>query len=325
MDELSFSCDLYSKYNLDGEIVNLSNFQGSIINYGKIDDFQWLFRNYIENGNLEGIKKILPYTELSEIKNKCFVEACKYGRLEMAQLIYLTNKPNIKYKFFDDNYENNPYGDALKQACEFGKIDIVKWLLTINESADIICKDYYDAFQSACIYRGYLEIAKILYDGDDNLDINYISHGEHIFERVCRSGKLEIAKWLYSLGNKINIDYNKSFKNASRSDNIEIIKWLYPLTNNYDIHEISYDIFYDALLHGNLDIAKWIYSIDDKLDIRKYEDFIFKKFTNPDDNEFISHYCREPIKTLEYIISLCDDYEIEIENYKIKRCNIKKQ
>ena len=290
-------------------------------NYGNVDDFQWLFKDYINNGNLEGIKRILPYTELSKIKNKCFVDACWFGRLEMAQLIYATNKPNIKYFFNSTEY--NTYGDALQMASEYGHLEIVKWLLSLNECADIICEDYFDAFKSAC-YNGNLEIAKILYNEDDNLDINYISHGEHIFECVCRSGNLEIAKWLYSLDNKINIDYKEAFKNASKSGNIEILKWVYFLDNNYDIHDISYAIFHDALLYGNLDIAKWIYSLDNKLDIRKGDDFMFKKFANSDYG-ILSHFGCDQIGTLEYLISLCDDYTIEIEDYGIKSWNIKKQ
>jgi len=286
-----------------------------IFNYGNVDDFEWLFRNYIDNGNLEGMKRILPYTELSEIKNKCFVDACWFGRLEMAQLIYATNKPNIKYFFCSSEY--NTYGDALQMASEYGHLEIVKWLLSLNESANITYEDYLDAFKYACS-KNNLEIAKILYNEDDKLDINYI------FEYVCGSGNLKIAQWLHSLSDKINIDYKEAFENASKSGNIEILKWVYSLNNNYNIHDISYTIFHDALLYGNLDIAKWIYSLDDKLDIRKGDDFIFKKFIESDYGILSNFGCNQT-ETLEYLISLCNDYEIDIKDYEVKSWNIKKQ
>jgi len=290
-----------------------------IFNYGNVDDFQWLFNDYISNSNLEGIKRILPYTELSGIKNKCFIDACWFGRLEMAQIIYATNKPNIKYFFCSREY--NTYGNALKKASEYGHLEIVKWLLTLKESAT--CKDYFDAFKYAC-YNDHLEIAKILYNEDDNLDINYISHNEHIFEGVCRCGNLEIAKWLHSFGDKINIDYKEAFKSAGKSGEIEIIKWVYSLNNNYDIHDISYTIFHEALLYGDLDIAKWIHSLDNKLDIRKEDDFMFKKFAKSN-GDILSHFGCNQIETLKYLNSLCSEYEIEIEGYNIKSFNIKKQ
>jgi|LakMenE18May11ns_1017448.scaffolds.fasta_scaffold9870044_1 ankyrin repeat protein len=292
-----------------------------MIDYNKLNDFEWLFKDYVRNGNLEGIKRILPYTELSAIKNKCFVDACWFGKLEMAQLIYATNKPNIKYFFSSREY--NTYGDALKIACEYGRIDIVKWLLSLNERVDITCEDYFDAFKHAC-YNGNLEIAKILYDEDDNLDINYISHDEHIFECVCRSGNLKIAKWLYSFGDKLNIDFKEAFENASRSGNIEILKWVYSLNNNYDIHDISYTIFHDGCLYGNLDIVKWIYSLDNKFNIREHDDELFKKFADCD-SEILTNFGCNQIETLEYLVTLCNDYEIEIEDYEVKSWNIKKQ
>jgi hypothetical protein len=46
-----------------------------MVNYDKLDDFEWLFLDYCKNGNFEGIKKIIPHIYTHNIKKIGFMFA----------------------------------------------------------------------------------------------------------------------------------------------------------------------------------------------------------------------------------------------------------
>jgi len=135
------------------------------------------------------------------------------------------------------------------------------------------------------------------------------------FEIVCGNNNLEIAKWLLILEKKQGINYNKTgvFINACTSGNLETAKWLYSLDDKPDIHFNNEILFITTCICGNLDVVKWLLSLEDKPDIHIMNDYAFRAICN------IAQFCLEiHIKVIEYLVTISDDYQVIIEDGKIK-------
>ena len=101
----------------------------------ELGDFEWLFLDYCSNGNLEGIKRILPYTQI-------------FGLIHNGEVIH---------KIIQEGFY---------RAC-FGHLDIIKFLLTIENKLDIYFWDN-TYFKIACNH-GNLEIVQFLYPYYNNI------------------------------------------------------------------------------------------------------------------------------------------------------------
>jgi len=56
-----------------------------------------------------------------------FLKACCTGKLEEAQELYINNKINIRVK----------NDEAFRFACEYGHIEIAKWLFNLDNKINI--------------------------------------------------------------------------------------------------------------------------------------------------------------------------------------------
>ena len=71
-----------------------------------------------------------------------FIEACKFGNLNLAQGLYKTHQIDIHA---DDEY-------AFRWSCENGHIEIAKWLLTLDKFDNALINRYI-RFKDKSIYR----------------------------------------------------------------------------------------------------------------------------------------------------------------------------
>jgi ankyrin repeat protein len=256
-----------------------------------------------------------------------YLDYCKNGNLEGIKKIieYIESRDEIHAGF--------------SMACYFKNIDIIKFLLSIDNKIDL----YYDFngfnsyFNTAC-NTGNLEIIELLYPYYKNKIEVY----EKGFLEACKNGKIEVAQLVYSK-EKFNKDsflndiqdnffvsmleknnmisfniYNKAFLMACTYGHIDIAKWLLTLDEKPDIH---YDIdinFSNSCMNGHLEIAKWLLTLDNKIDIH-----------NDDNSAFISACCHgrldvakwlyslDKFDIYEVFVSVCESEQLEDDNLNI--------
>lgn len=198
-----------------------------------------LFFDLCEKGDLSHVQFLLeiqPQLKLISKGNKAFRYACKGGNLCTAKWIY-EKYPNINLEQRNKKFPEKCY----LYACISGNIEFVKWLYEIKPD----WKENNFAFGCCCNY-GQLEIAKYLLNKHSSIDISQLD--ELPFRVVCENGYLEIAKWLLDVKPNINVraedDY--AFVYAAQRDHCDVTEWLascYPET--YEIHTSNGEtIFY---------------------------------------------------------------------------------
>lgn len=104
---------------------------------------------------------MLLETLSAEAINKDLVTLCMYGDLRSIKKMFLT--PSIKEKI-DFNYQD---GTPLRQACHYGHLEVVKFLL--NDCA-LINDCIYDAIDQALInacFQNHIEVVKYLLTSPD--------------------------------------------------------------------------------------------------------------------------------------------------------------
>ena len=113
-----------------------------------------------------------------------FYDLIKFGNLEFLQGFYYSNSYRI-----DVSAENDR---AFSYACEFGQLEIAKWLLQIKPNIDISA---------------------------DN---------EYAYRYASRNGYLKVVKWLFQLKPAIDIcvDNNFAFRNACKNNHLDVINWI---------------------------------------------------------------------------------------------------
>lgn len=120
-----------------------------------------------------------------------FGSACD-GNLSVVRWLYATMQPSLLVESNEPSLYDSQLRFGLLGACEYGRLDIVKWLLcTVSYTSEN--KD--DAFCAAC-EEGQLEVAQWLWSTfhmDVSLDYAYA------FKHACRHGRLDVVKWLHSL------------------------------------------------------------------------------------------------------------------------------
>jgi len=115
--------------------------------------------------------------------------------------------------------------------CQMDCLDQIKKLynINININSDTINK----GFQNACMF-GRIDIAKWLYSIENKPDIYYDNCSA--FTNASFYGNLDILKWLYTIAPPINPD--DVFKYACRGKNENVLKWLISIYDEYD-YEIT--------------------------------------------------------------------------------------
>ncbi len=197
--------------------------------------------------------------------NLAFVISCKYGRFEIAKLLYELDR-------------------------DYGMIDIH------------VCEDI--SFMWSCL-NGYDRIANWLYvesikygkriDTSPNYSIVFnipYTVNNILFTECCKTSTAEVCAWLLYVnmesGTPINIHMRceEAFINSCKYGNLDVAELLYTISkcslNPINIHICNDQPFVIACQNGHLNIAKWLYdlSIEEDgvlpIDIRTRNDEAYK-------------------------------------------------
>lgn len=147
---------------------------------------KWLSRAFVDHvHNLEN--------GILESDIECFIQACKYGRLEFAQWL-ISNNCSLLI--------NSTYSFAgFEIACEHGHLEVVKWLITVDDSIVNSIKFSIEAFEKAYL-NGHIKIIQFLYDYyPSNIMLDYKNYYGNKDEIEKLNNRLECAKWFNSIKN----------------------------------------------------------------------------------------------------------------------------
>ena len=209
-----------------------------------------------------------------------FLDACKYGQLEIAEHIY---------ELLDiDIHDRNE--QAFLYACRSGNLELVKWLWNIGLKLEMrglgrinIHVHHCLAFIYAC-ESGNLELVQWLWNigVESNNIIDIHAQHEGAFQRACSSGNLDLVKFIWNIGVESNniIDIHSlaemAFRFACYSGNLLLVQWLWdigldPRFNNgriINIHDLRHSMtnnnesgFIYACLSENIELIKWLWNI----------------------------------------------------------------
>ena len=120
---------------------------------------------------------------------------------------------------------SNNEEEAMKRACKYGNLLVVKFLHKIKPSIDLsIHQD--EMFYSSCI-NGKINIVKWLYHHRGN-NIHPDAILKHGLIGACKNGHLEVAKWLYNTFDNVDltIDSDASFIEAAKNSKINVCQWI---------------------------------------------------------------------------------------------------
>ena len=155
------------------------------------------FKQIIEKENQKMIEEYGDTYEIEEIRNNIFTNYCRNGEFEIIKLIYENYPEVIKYNW------------AFVFACEFGHIQLAKWLF---EKRQEYSKEYpmyiwEFAFMWSC-KSGKLDVIKWIYSINPDININadcgsvdeeFNDEGINGFTMACLEGNLDIAKWIFEI------------------------------------------------------------------------------------------------------------------------------
>lgn len=168
-----------------------------------------MFGNCLElacgHNNYEMVKLLLA-NEKNDF-DRGMIASCKNGNMEIFKLFFKINL-NKKIK----TYSSKTKGDAACIACQYGHIDIVKYL--IDQDVKVFTK----LFNISCLY-GHFELVKYLYSSFPekvNIDTG--------LENACqKEDNVNIIDFLVDIG---VTDYDESFKIAAKHNNTKNVKLL---------------------------------------------------------------------------------------------------
>lgn len=154
------------------------------------------------------------------------------------------------------------YDTAINVASEFGQLEIVKYLVSINAELETSGARVPPLY-TACKY-GHLNIVKYLH----GVGVDMTCKGSYFnpFMRVCKHGHLEIVKYLVSIGIGSSDKYGTAIRVACIKCRFKIVKYLVSIGGD------CRPTLESAAVHGNFDTVKFLVSIgvDLKHDGEKY-------------------------------------------------------
>lgn len=196
--------------------------------------------------------------------NKKFIEACENGDLETVRHLLLKEGERADIHAKDGGgFEDGGF----RWACEFGRLNIVQYLLTspeLEEHADIhACNN--SALQMAC-GSGHMDIVQYLLTSPE-LKKHADIQGD-CFSLACMNGKVETVQYLLTkIDLKERIDTHQMIKlgfvYACREKHMDMVQYLltHPDIKDYvDIHENGDAGFHWACANGDLDMVRYLVS-----------------------------------------------------------------
>ncbi len=257
---------LISLHFAENKNLNLLN-EDLIKSYNEIVPKDTLDETFLKYDILDPIKSKIANKELLFVINRheergyhehCFLYACKFNSLKIAQWLYPNEDINPKIK--------NELGFVY--ACTSGSLEVAKWLYSLGITISNI--SLYDTFIEVLEY-GYLDVAKWLYELRKK-DLDYTNDDSHIFINVCGNGHLEMAQWLYSYGPSIGINIDEDYYDyetteyispifiSCKNDHIEIVIWLYSIDPR-GFNEKDY-LFYITVINNAVNVAQWLIDLE---------------------------------------------------------------
>ena len=156
--------------------------------------------------------------------------ACYHGKLDTVQLLIL-ERPSL-----DINMKNHRCDSSLTLACQAGRLDVIRFLLTIN-SCDVnhINKAGDTPLHVAC-FEGHTESVNLLCSsGKCTVDCRN-RNGDTPLVLACREGHMDIVEFLIksmqSSTNTQNKDGNTPLHVACLRGNSQVIKFLVSVSNS---------------------------------------------------------------------------------------------
>lgn len=249
----------------------------------------------------------------------------RINRYILYRSVFFNNLNIIKY-ICDTYYNHADYVDILILACEYGYLDIVKYITKLD--VDIHTNN--DEAICMASYHGHLEIVMYLTKIGANINADILKP----LRNACTLDHIDIVRYL--IGQGAILDYNgcgsrymeKPFSLACSNKHIEIVQFLI----EYDINKIDLtDALVNTCISGNVDIIKIlvdygadIYICDerplceacasDNIDVVKYllEIYNGKNYSND------INIMRNRNEYSDRILDELDNYESRIK-HKIKR------
>lgn len=240
-----------------------------------------LFPTICMNGHTNIVEWLLPIYHkqiTSDVYDLVLRFSCRHGKLEIIKMICSVNKLNIRV--------NNDY--AFRTSCEFGHLDVAKYLISLDDGINIHSDDEY-AFRMSCKH-GHMKVCRYLISLKSNNKINIHAEEEDAFRKSCENGHINIVKWLYSLAHempnysdsmsrmtnriwdcKINIHAKNryAFRQSCYYGHLDIVKYLISKTNTeVDLYESIKSGCEEASANGHIRIVKYLLSKNIKFDLR---------------------------------------------------------
>ena len=226
------------------------------------DQIQSLFVQSCIKGVLCIAKELLQSTQDID-QQKAFRNACRNGRLEIAQWLWQLGSIDLH-----SNEES-----AFRHACRNGHLELAKWLWQLG-GIDIHAMNEY-AFVYTCGSR-HLEVAQWLWQLDPNVadatslrsahDVRTSGISFYKFMGTGERSELSVSELALATQLDPNIDIHvrgeDAFISACSNNNLELAKWLWQIDPTIDIHAGRDSAFAESCISGNFEIAKWLWKLD---------------------------------------------------------------
>jgi Ankyrin repeats (3 copies)/Ankyrin repeats (many copies) len=248
-----------------------------------VELYQFSYRELLSAACSDNRVQMVEYfTKFVKIQNDDYAIVCEYGSLDVLKWIHahgvwrihkfdldvigpfqiacINNQVEIAKWLLENNLtEDEPSGENLFDACEYGALEIVQFLRSIGIDMH---EENDSPFITAC-QNNRLHVAKYLYTFGVEKEVvqNMFStalvgfhSGKEDHEKTYRE-KENMIKWLYSTG---DIDFNNYYTRTSilqlrLSD--EILDLLHSMGFTY-----NEDAIWQLCTHGRLNTLKWLYS-----------------------------------------------------------------
>jgi len=186
-----------------------------------------------------------------------FEYGCYCGDVEIAKYLYSTDLYKIKKEYREYC--------SVCIAIYFNHIDLVKWIVSLNELQEDRDKFIINwRLFNQIIEFASVELCKWFYENNIKPIEEYIDKKkfEILIIKIIIYEDADKIYWAYSINETLfkSIIDTDLFNKIFRKD-IEIVKWLYEIgKDNIDLYYEDHKLFREVCEYGSLEVAKWLYS-----------------------------------------------------------------